>query len=131
MEACTTGTTMADSNLHCFLCSGTAHTVEPGGLMCYRPTQFGAAFSLSFLLVAIYFAIQLSTESNADLKNTLQPASSNANSNAQGAFEVTLKAYGSPQGSASSHSLDNWCVPNFTVATSGFTGTTQTRTSAQ
>lgn len=79
---------------------------------------------MCFLLVAVYVAIQLGTASNATLVNTLQPASANNNTGtAQGAFQFSLKAYGSPAvGSGLPHALDSWCTQSGAAPTTGFTG---------
>ena len=101
-----------------------AHRLKPGGLLVYRPTQFGVAFSLCFLCLATFTAIQLGSASNATMLNTLQPASANPNTGtAQAAMQITLKAYGAPAaGSSSPWALDTWCMSNTTKADStGFT----------
>jgi hypothetical protein len=106
----------------------TCHSLESGGILVSRPTQFGASVSLSFVLVSIAVAIQLGTASNATLSSTLQPASANDHTGtAQGAWQVTIKAHGAPESGAGALSLDQWCMGSKPLrGNSGFTSHTGT-----
>jgi hypothetical protein len=95
-------------------------------LRVHAPTQFGAAFTLWFVCVALYVALQLGVQSNASMVNTLQPASANNNTgSSRGAWEVTVRAYGAPPaGSALLNAVDRWCLDSAgaPLAASGFDG---------
>ena len=90
-----------------------------------RPTQWGVAWSLCFICLAIFTAIQLGVTSNAQLLNTLQPAAANTwTGTAQSAIQITLKAYGAPaSGSGLPLALDTWCSGDSAMSPSsgGFT----------
>jgi len=113
-----------------------AHKLMPGGLKVNSPTQYGAAFSLCFVLVALFVALQLGTQSNATMTSTLQPASANNNTgSARGAWQISVRAFGAPSadGSALSNALDQWCVDGLgaPLSTTGFDGTPSLRYSIQ